>query len=57
MRSASQVSGDPRRPDEVVRYKKPAKSPDEGGGDLMLVVAVVIGAASLMFKVLSAIDS
>jgi Uncharacterised protein family (UPF0139) len=43
-----QVTGDPRRPDEAVPFERPK---GEDAGDIMLVVAVVVGAASLLFKV------
>lgn len=45
-----QVSGDPRRPEEAVKFERPKKD-EESAGDLMLIVAVIIGAASLIFKV------
>lgn len=43
-----QVTGDPRRPDEAVPFER---KKTEDAGDIMLVVAVVVGAASLLFKV------
>ncbi len=46
----AQVSGDPRRPDEIVRYKRPVKKAEDGG-DLMLVLTMILAGIGLMFKV------
>lgn len=50
LRVRAQVSGDPRRPDDIVRYKRPAKKGDEPG-DLMLVLVMILAGVGLMFKV------
>eukprot|EP00884_Botryococcus_braunii_P005912 jgi/Botrbrau1/15321/Bobra.0319s0007.1 len=44
------VAGDPRRPGEIKRYKRPVANPDDAHTDALLIAALMFGMAGLMFK-------
>lgn len=48
---AIKVSGDPRRPAEIVPYVMPVKNAGEPTGDLLIIFALLVGMAGLLLKI------
>lgn len=45
------VSGDPRRPNEVNKYKPPASKAEDATGGILLLLGMGLGFAGFLFKI------